>query len=113
MTIVDTHCHVVAADHASHPLAPVPGRISQAAPARQELTAGSPGVPMRLLHSARAPLADGPPFVAAAPLFALAEHTNVYVKLTTHLYHEATHGRSTPRDLLARLVETFGATCIA
>src|SRR4051794_20859613 len=29
MTIIDTHCHVVAADHARYPLAPVEGRISE------------------------------------------------------------------------------------
>ncbi|HEY7062559.1 MAG TPA: amidohydrolase family protein [Chloroflexota bacterium] len=82
-------------------------------PALRELIARFPDVPMLLDHFARAPLEDGPPYVAAAPLFALAEHPNVYVKITTHLYHEATHGRSTPRALLARLVETFGAARIA
>jgi L-fuconolactonase len=72
-----------------------------------------PEVPMILDHFGRARLEDGPPFAAAALLFALAAHRNVYVKLTTHTYHEATRGRSTPRAFLARLVEAFGAERIA
>jgi predicted TIM-barrel fold metal-dependent hydrolase len=82
-------------------------------PALLGLIARFPAVPMILDHFGRAPLADGPPFAAAAPLFALAAHPNVYVKLTTHLYHEATQGQSTPRAFLARLVEAFGAARIA
>jgi predicted TIM-barrel fold metal-dependent hydrolase len=78
-----------------------------------ELIARYPDVPMILDHFGRAPLADGPPYAEAAPLFALAAHPNIYVKLTTHLYHEATHGQSTPRALLARLVETFGSERLA
>jgi L-fuconolactonase len=85
----------------------------QGVPRLLELIAHYPDVPMILDHFGRAPLQDGPPYAAAEPLFALAAHPNVYVKLTTHLYHEATHGQSTPRALLARLVEIFGAERLA
>ncbi|HZR97509.1 MAG TPA: amidohydrolase family protein [Chloroflexota bacterium] len=82
-------------------------------PALHALLARFPDVRMILDHFGRAPLADGPPFAAAAPLFALAAYPNVYVKLTTHTYHAATQGQSTPQAFLARLVEAFGTERIA
>jgi predicted TIM-barrel fold metal-dependent hydrolase len=82
-------------------------------PALHTLLDHFPDVRMVLDHFGWAPLEDGSPYAAAAPLFALAAYPNVYVKLTTHTYHEAAQGRSTPRAFLARLIETFGAERIA
>jgi predicted TIM-barrel fold metal-dependent hydrolase len=82
-------------------------------PALHALLDRFPDVRMILDHFGRAPLEDGPPYAAAAALFALAAYPNVYVKLTTHTYQEATRGRSTPRAFLARLVGAFGAERIA
>jgi L-fuconolactonase len=82
-------------------------------PRLRALLARFPEVRVILDHFGRAPLEDGPPFAAAEPLFALAAYPNVYVKLTTATYQDATRGRSTPRAFLARLVEAFGSGRIA
>src|SRR5712691_6185860 len=47
-------------------------------------------------HFARAEAADGPPFAAAAPLFALARYPNVYLKLTHRPIEQSMLGKSTP-----------------
>jgi predicted TIM-barrel fold metal-dependent hydrolase len=72
-----------------------------------------PDVRFIIDHLARAEMADGPPYVAAAPLFALARHRNVYLKVTHRNFEEARNGRATPETFFARLVEEFGANRIA
>jgi L-fuconolactonase len=59
-------------------------------------------------HLGRPPLDDGPPYKAAQPFFGLAAYPNLYLKITTVTLLDAARGRSTPRALLERLVETFG-----
>jgi predicted TIM-barrel fold metal-dependent hydrolase len=71
-----------------------------------------PKVPVIIDHFARAEAADGPPFAAAAPLFALARHPNVYLKLTHRPIEESTKGRATPEAFLGRAVREFGASRI-
>ena len=50
-------------------------------------------------HFARAEAADGPPFAAAAPLWALAKYPNVYLKLTHRPIEQSMKGKATPRDV--------------
>jgi predicted TIM-barrel fold metal-dependent hydrolase len=64
-------------------------------------------------HLARAEMADGPPYAAAAPLFALARYPNVYLKVTHRNFEEARNGRASPQTFFARLVQEFGAHRIA
>ncbi|GAA4342489.1 amidohydrolase family protein [Pigmentiphaga soli] len=72
-----------------------------------------PGVPVVLDHFARPALEDGPPYEAAAALFALARYDNLHFKLTTHNVREARQGRSTQAAFLRRAVDAFGAHRIA
>ena len=72
-----------------------------------------PRVRVILDHMARPTMADGPPYAAAANLFALARHRNLYLKLTTHNVREARQGRATPESFFSRVVSEFGAERIA
>lgn len=64
-------------------------------------------------HLARPDLSDGPPYAAAASLFALAGCENVHLKLTNRTVREAARGASTPAAFFPRLVSAFGAQRIA
>ena len=68
-----------------------------------------PNVPVILDHFARAEAADGPPFAAAAPLFALARYPNVYLKLTHRPIEQSMLGKSTPEKFFGHAVQQFGA----
>lgn len=70
-------------------------------------------VPVILDHLARVDLTDGAPYRNAAWLFALAEHPNVTLKLTSRTVREASAGASRPEDFFPRLVAAFGADRIA
>ena len=72
-----------------------------------------PRVRVILDHMARPTMADGPPYAAAASLFALARHRNLYLKLTTHNVREARQGRASPESFFSRVVSEFGAERIA
>ena len=61
-------------------------------------------------HFARAEAADGPPFASAAPLWALAEYPNVYLKLTHRPIEQSVKGRSTPEAFLGKAIKEFGAS---
>jgi predicted TIM-barrel fold metal-dependent hydrolase len=67
-----------------------------------------PSVRIILDHFARAEAADGPPFVAAAPLFALSKCPNVYLKLTHRPIEHAMKGKATPEAFLGKIVKEFG-----
>ena len=68
-----------------------------------------PRVRVILDHFARAEAADGPPFAAAAPLFALAKYRNVYLKLTHRPIEQSVKGASTPAAFLGKAIGEFGA----
>lgn len=72
-----------------------------------------PGVRVLLDHLARPNLADGPPYESAAPLFSLASHPGVCLKLTNRTVREAARGASTPEAFFPRVVAAFGAPRIA
>ncbi|NKC29519.1 amidohydrolase family protein [Falsiroseomonas selenitidurans] len=78
-------------------------------PALRTLLARFPTVPVLLDHLARPDLTDGPPFARSAELFALAEHPQVFLKLTTRALDMAAAGASTPAALLQALLARFGA----
>jgi L-fuconolactonase len=68
-----------------------------------------PNVRVILDHFARAEAADGPPFAAAAPLFALSRYPNVYLKLTHRPIEQSMKGNATPESFLGKAVSEFGA----
>ena len=72
-----------------------------------------PKVRVILDHFARVEADDGPPFAAAAPLFALARYPNVHLKLTHRPIEAAMKGKSTPEAFFGRVVKEFGANRIA
>src|SRR5262249_19864054 len=72
-----------------------------------------PNVRIILDHCARPDLADGPPYNAAARLFALATHPNFYRKLTPRIFNESRKGKATPDTFFPRLVSEFGAARLA
>src|SRR6478752_6240835 len=57
-----------------------------------------PKVRIILDHCARPDLADGPPYNAAASLFALARYSNVYLKLTPRIFAECRPGLDLCQD---------------
>jgi predicted TIM-barrel fold metal-dependent hydrolase len=72
-----------------------------------------PNVRIVLDHCARPDLADGPPYNAAASLFGLASHSNIYLKLTPRIFAESRRGKATPETFFPRLVSGFGASRLA
>jgi L-fuconolactonase len=72
-----------------------------------------PRVKVILDHLARPVLGDGPPYTAAASLFALAEHPSIYLKVTPRTFTECRNGKATPETFFAKLAGTFGASRIA
>jgi L-fuconolactonase len=64
-------------------------------------------------HCARPQLDDGPPYSAAAPLWRLATHANVYLKLTPRVFQGSRSGKATPESFFGRLVADFGSSRLA
>ncbi len=86
---------------------------AQAIPQVARLVQRFPRVRIILDHSARPVLDAGPPYQAAAGLFDLARHPNVYLKLTPRVFTEARRGKATPESFFGRLVAAFGSHRIA
>ncbi len=72
-----------------------------------------PEVRIVIDHLLLAPIADGPPYRAAAGLFDLAQYRNVFLKLTTNNIRRAGDGLATPQSFFGQLVEAFGSARIA
>jgi predicted TIM-barrel fold metal-dependent hydrolase len=86
---------------------------AQGIPALLNMLARFPDIRVLLDHLARPELAGGPPYEAAAPLFSLAAHRGVYLKLTNRTIAEASRGASTPAAFFPRVLDAFGADRIA
>jgi predicted TIM-barrel fold metal-dependent hydrolase len=72
-----------------------------------------PDVKVVLDHLLHAPMDDGPPYVAAAPLWAMGDHPNVYMKLTTALIRRSQAAPATPDSYFGKLLAVFGSERIA
>ncbi len=77
------------------------------------LIARFPKVRFIIDHLMRPDLEAGPPYDAAAGLFSLAGHRNVYLKLTSNSVIDAKKGKATPETFFGKLVGAFGASRIA
>ncbi|WP_321782658.1 amidohydrolase family protein [Paraburkholderia sp. J94] len=86
---------------------------AQGIPALLNMLARFPNIRVLLDHLARPELGGGPPYEAAAPLFSLASHQGVYLKLTNRTIAEAGRGASTPAEFFPRVLDAFGAHRIA
>ncbi|GAB5097749.1 amidohydrolase family protein [Caballeronia sp. HLA56] len=86
---------------------------AQGIPALLNMLSRFPAVRVLLDHLARPELAGGPPYEAAAPLFSLAGHQGVFLKLTNRTIAEAARGASTPAAFFPRVLDAFGAHRIA
>jgi predicted TIM-barrel fold metal-dependent hydrolase len=86
---------------------------AQGIPALLNMLARFPDIRVLLDHLARPDLAGGPPYETAAPLFSLASHQGVYLKLTNRTIAEAGRGASTPAAFFPRVLDAFGAHRIA
>ena len=72
-----------------------------------------PKVTIILDHLARAPVTDGPPYSAAADLFALAKYQQLYLKITPINVTPKDWGKATPQTFFGKLIERFGASRVA
>lgn len=72
-----------------------------------------PGVRIIVDHLAKPKLEDGPPYPGAAALFSLAEHPNVFLKLTIRTFDEMRNGKASAETFFPMLIEKFGASRIA
>jgi len=72
-----------------------------------------PGVRIVIDHLMSPNLEEGPPYAGAEPLFALAKHPNVYLKLSSVIVGQTRAGNATPESFLTRVVNEFGAQRIA
>ena len=86
---------------------------AKAIPQAASMARRFPNVRIILDHCARPVLDDGPPYIAAASLFGLARHPNVYLKLTPRIFAESRRGNATPETFFPRLVAEFGASRLA
>jgi L-fuconolactonase len=68
-----------------------------------------PEVQVALDHLGAPRLEEGPPYDAVKPLFELASIPNVYLKFSSVNLYASAKGRSTPKALFQRLLDTFGA----
>lgn len=72
-----------------------------------------PDVRIVLDHLLHAPIGDGPPYAAAAPLFAMAKYPNVYLKFTSAIVKKTRDEQATPESFLEKLLSAFGSERIA
>ena len=71
-----------------------------------------PDVRVILDHLAKPTLSDGLPYPGAIDVFRLADHKNLYLKITPRTVAEAQNGKATPATFFPLLVSKFGASRI-
>jgi L-fuconolactonase len=64
-------------------------------------------------HLMFVPLESGPPYADTAPLFSLADHPAIFLKVTTFTIRAAQQGKATPESFFRKLLGAFGAQRIA
>jgi L-fuconolactonase len=72
-----------------------------------------PGVNIILDHLARPDVLEGPPYAKCESLFALADLTNVYMKLTPRIFGDVKKEKASAETFFPRVVEAFGAQRLA
>jgi L-fuconolactonase len=64
-------------------------------------------------HLLHAPMDDGPPYAKAAPLFAMADYPQIYLKLTSAIIRRSCELPATPASYFSKLLASFGSARIA
>jgi len=82
-------------------------------PQLEQLLERFPQAVVVLDHFARPDIQDGPPYAAAARLFALARFPNLHFKFTTHNVRESRAGKATQPSFSRAMVDHFGAHRLA
>jgi predicted TIM-barrel fold metal-dependent hydrolase len=72
-----------------------------------------PTVNIILDHLARPDVLDGPPYLNAASLFALADLPNIFLKLTPRIFGDVKKGKASAETFFPRVVQAFGAQRLA
>jgi predicted TIM-barrel fold metal-dependent hydrolase len=85
---------------------------TQAIPLLRQIMDRFPKLSIVLDHLSRAPAADGPPYAAAAELFALARYERLYLKVTPINVSPKSWGNGTPETFFGKLIDAFGASRI-
>jgi L-fuconolactonase len=86
---------------------------TQAIPLLRQIMDQFPKLSIVLDHLSRAPAADGPPYAAAADLFALARYERLNLKVTPINISPKSWGNGTPETFFGKLIDAFGASRIA
>jgi predicted TIM-barrel fold metal-dependent hydrolase len=86
---------------------------TQGIPLLRQIMDRFPKVTIILDHLARAPVADGPPYVAAAEFFALAKYEQLYLKVTPINVSPKSWGDGTAETFFGKVIEAFGASRLA
>jgi L-fuconolactonase len=79
----------------------------------EKLLVQFPEVTVILDHFAHPPVEEGPPYAALDDFFALAQHRNLYLKLTERNFHDLHQGKADTRSFLDKTIAAFGADHIA
>ena len=85
---------------------------TQAIPLLRQIMDRFPKLSIVLDHLSRAPAADGPPYAAAAELFALARYERLYLKVTPINISPKSWGNGAPETFFGKLIDAFGASRI-
>jgi predicted TIM-barrel fold metal-dependent hydrolase len=72
-----------------------------------------PDVNIILDHLARPDVLDGPPYLNAASLFALADLPNVYLKLTPRIFGDVKKDKASAETFFPLVVQAFGGQRLA
>ncbi len=72
-----------------------------------------PKATVLLDHFARPEVEDGPPYVKAQSLFALAQYSGLHFKFTTHNVRDSRQGLATQASFCKAVLDAFGAQRIA
>ena len=82
--------------------------LADGLPALDELLGAFPDLDVVLDHCGFADFTGGPPYLGAAPLFALARHERLVLKITSHVLEQAEGSGGDARDLVGACADHFG-----
>lgn len=82
-------------------------------PMLQTLIHRFPRVKIIIDHLMSIPVESGPPYAGAAPLLSVANHPNIFLKLTSVALREARKGAATPASVVELVNQHFGSHRIA
>ena len=85
---------------------------AQAIPLLRQIMDRFPKATIILDHLSRTPVADGPPYAAAAEFFELAKYERLCLKVTPINISPKSWGKGAPETFFAKVIDAFGASRI-